>query len=526
MRKVQLIFLALLSINALFAQNIYYVSTNGSNTNIGSENSPWATIDFAVDQVKSQDTIILRSGTYDGDITIETSHITIKSFDGEFAHISSPSDDDNIAQTIWFNALGGRLINVEVSGGYFYAVKFEQGDGYVKSCKIHSSGRDCIKIVPEANNIEIEDCEIYNSGQRDNSNAEGIDNVNGDGMVVRRCYIHDIATNGAYAKGGARNTIFESNLVMNCGGAGITLGFFTSLEFFDPGENPNYHGNIDGIVRNNIIVNTDGPGIGMFAALRPKVFNNTLVGVANSQRGGIHFEPVENNEELRKVIDPQIINNIIIMDEESSRTVIEDRNDAISGSVTFSNNIYHDEDGIPQFRYNSTILSFSDWVNSVSGGDEGSMTSAPLLDGNYHLTENSPARNNGSTEVGDIIDYDGSVRISHFDIGADEFDSQCGITPTPPSTGTIGTGALCAEDVVSIPLSTSDAFPDFVPYPNPTSHYIEVSDAFHTKLYDLNGKEVAFSIINSKRIGITTLKPGSYILTDTKNNFQFHIIKQ
>lgn len=36
-------------------------------------------------------------------------------------------------------------------------------------------------------------------------------------MHVHDCYIHNIATNGVYPKGGARNAIIERNLIMNCG---------------------------------------------------------------------------------------------------------------------------------------------------------------------------------------------------------------------------------------------------------------------------------------------------------------------
>jgi len=57
----------------------------------------------------------------------------------------------------------------------------------IDSCKIHDSERDCIKITPNCDTILVCHCEIYNFGMRDNSNAEGIDNVNGDYMLIQNC---------------------------------------------------------------------------------------------------------------------------------------------------------------------------------------------------------------------------------------------------------------------------------------------------------------------------------------------------
>ena len=47
--------------------------------------------------------------------------------------------------------------------------------------------------------VVIRNNELFNSGVRDSSNAEGIDNVNGDRMVVQDNHIHDIR--GRHAMG-------------------------------------------------------------------------------------------------------------------------------------------------------------------------------------------------------------------------------------------------------------------------------------------------------------------------------------
>ena len=56
-------------------------------------------------------------------------------------------------------------------------------------------------------------------------------------------------------KGGSIGSIIERCLVMNCQ-TGICVGQDTSPQFFDITVNPEYYENIDGIVRNCIVINT------------------------------------------------------------------------------------------------------------------------------------------------------------------------------------------------------------------------------------------------------------------------------
>lgn len=519
-----LITLCLIS-HFLSAQSVWYVATTGDDNDPGSFGQPWQTLHHAVTQVGQGDVIILRGGTYAGDVTVATDNIRIESFAGEWAVISSPTTDPNEQQALWFNASGGEVRNLELEGGYFYALKFEEGDGLVSGCKLHGSGRDCIKIVPDADDITIEDCEIYESGQRDPSNADGIDNVNADRMVVRRCYIHDIATNGGYAKGGPIDCVFENNLVVNCGGGGFYLGFFTDLQFFDPVSNPNYHGNIDGTIRNNYIINTEGPGIGLFAALRPRVYHNTLLQVAESSRGGIHFEPVNNDNQLRYVVDPVVVNNIVTLSPTSSRTLIEDRNGGMTGNITLDYNRYYDEDGTDEFRYGGGVVNFATWQGSVPGGDPNSTLGDALLDPNSHLTAASPCRDAAASGY-TAIDYDGATRDQTPDIGADEYDPNCA-NLIPPMAPQIGTGSDCDSGLVAIDVP---ADPRLSIYPNPAWNYIRiegrgfaVTEPVHVQVSDLQGRVVyrgKWHVQPAIELSVHDMSPGPYFVWMWQSDWQ------
>ena len=81
----------------------------------------------------------------------------------------------------------------EISGGYYYGIML-QTDWYragdpatgasnvvMEDLLVRDSGHDGIKITPKSNGAIIRRVEIRNTGRRDDSNADGIDNVNADG---------------------------------------------------------------------------------------------------------------------------------------------------------------------------------------------------------------------------------------------------------------------------------------------------------------------------------------------------------
>ncbi len=66
-KSVLLFFLSSFS----YGQIIYYVSTTGDNNNLGTQASPWRTIQFAIDQSVLGETILVESGVYQEIITFD-----------------------------------------------------------------------------------------------------------------------------------------------------------------------------------------------------------------------------------------------------------------------------------------------------------------------------------------------------------------------------------------------------------------------------------------------------------------------
>jgi hypothetical protein len=527
MQKPKLIIILLTAANLAYSQQTFYVSVNGNDANNGLQQSPFRTIAKALTASSAGGEIIVRAGTYNEALRVEKQNITIKAFTGEKPIISTTTNTGSPDQTIWFLAKGGKLQGLEITGGFYYAVKFETGDALITGCKIHDTGRDCVKIVPGANNIRIESCEIYNSGIRDNSNAEGIDNVNGDDFVLLETYIHHTATTGVYVKGGGRRCLIERNLITNTGNAGIMLGFFTDAEFYnddnDPDTNPEYYGNIDGIVRNNIIIDAQGPGIGLFASFNSKVYNNTLIRVALAQRGGIHFEPLnDDNAGLpTPVTNAFVVNNIAVST--STRPLVEirkfDNTNGTAGTTTINNNLYYHTAGSPVFNFNGTGgQAFAQWKTNT-GFDAASILTNPQLDNHYHLTATSAAVNAGQTVSANTNDYDHGVRVAPFDIGADEFGTNCVNTTVPPPAGIIGTGQSCTiTSLNEFPLNNITGI-----YPVPAQNRLwlkDASDINRITITDITGRRILEKQLTGNMIDMHFLKDGVYFLNITYKNGQ------
>ncbi|MGL5002836.1 MAG: right-handed parallel beta-helix repeat-containing protein, partial [Casimicrobium sp.] len=357
-----------------------------------------------------------------------------------------PANVDTVTIQVDPGASGSCIANLEITGGYYYGI-FMQTDWFqggpntdigasnivIEDVKVHGTGRDAIKITPKSNNVTIRRAEIYNSGARDNSNAEGIDNVNGDGMIVEDSYIHDTATTGVYFKGGARNVIVQRNRIENTGGAGILVGFDTSPEFFDLAVNPQYYEAIGGIVRNNVVRNTQLAGIGLYASNNSVVANNTIVNAAQSAHAAIYFgvtlQDFDPNAGRPANNNPLIRNNLVI---QSGRPCMSIRYanelgglSGLNGSTNSNYNAFHNTSGACSFSdgrplpnsFNGNLVG---WRTRTSG-DANTIETTLSVSATGRLSTGSAAIDAGQTIAQVTDDIDRQTRSAPYDIGADEF---------------------------------------------------------------------------------------------------------
>ncbi|MCL2129656.1 MAG: right-handed parallel beta-helix repeat-containing protein [Treponema sp.] len=415
-----------------------YVSPDGNDTIAdGSRDKPYKSINTALANANPGAAIVLRSGTYKErrDVRVRISNITIKSAKGEWAVIDLTEFDpgneehsgvefyaeDDITRGIVKDC---KLQSVEVKGG-FYAVNFEtkwdweQPDRsgasniIIEDCILHDSRNDVIKIKPGCDDITIRYNEIYNSGREHahqsnftsgERNAEGIDNVNGDRMHVHNNYIHDICSNAIYAKGGAIDALIENNRVERTYGAGILAGFDTSPDYFDTKVNPKYYENIQGIIRNNLIIDTGWEGIGLYASKDAQVYNNTVVNAVTYGTGNYHSpiyfgvatQDEENPEGCPPNINPEIHHNIVSQSSAYKNRIIDIRYTkdpytifGLDGNPKMHDNCYYIDGRKATFTDNRPPkvenMGLAAWKTHIEG-DNGTIEVNPSLNADFFAT--------------------------------------------------------------------------------------------------------------------------------------------
>ncbi len=316
----------------------WYVAVGAPAGAAGTEAEP-TSLFSALSRCAADDTIIVRAGAYSlsAQVFLEREGLTLRNYPGERPTLSLPTGNASLSCVIWMYQPRCKVIGLEIAGGYYYGVKVEYPDCLIRDCIIRDTGRDAVKIVQTAPRLAIEGCEIHHTGVRDPSNAEGIDNVAADDVIVRDTYIHHTATNGLYMKGGAARCIVERNLVTDTGGHGIMLGQST-----DAGLMTSIYECRDSIARNNVVLRTAGSGLAFEAASNCRFYNNTCYDVARTFGGGVS---VHANEHLTSSKNVYVNNNIIVVKSARPMFFVHALGLASTGDMTADRNLYYNTSG-------------------------------------------------------------------------------------------------------------------------------------------------------------------------------------
>ncbi|HNR91310.1 MAG TPA: right-handed parallel beta-helix repeat-containing protein [Dokdonella sp.] len=441
----------------------WFVATTGNNTTgTGSAAQPFRTLNHVLSPangiVQAGDIVTVRgpagANTYaECEVRLRV-RLTLRSPPGERAHIACGLGvPDSVAVQIDPNASGSVLTHLEISGGFYYGVFLQtywyQGGGenergasdvLLDDLLIHHTGRDAIKITPHSDRVTIRNSEIHHSGAiyppgtpLDDMNAEGIDNVNGSGMVVEDNWIHHTATTCVYFKGGATDVIVQRNRLEDCGVAGVLVGFDTSPEFFDLQANPGYYEAIRGIVRNNVVRRAGYAGIGLYASRDSIVANNTIIDTATLGHAalyfGVTFQDWEPQAARPPNLNPRLANNLVIQGSGNSLRIRWSSElgglSGLTGASGSDYNGYYRSGGNCVFADNrpgSPLAgggTLAQW-RSHANADLNSLVAPFSVDAGGHLPAGSPAIDAGSADPAVNDDIDREARVAPYDIGADE----------------------------------------------------------------------------------------------------------
>jgi hypothetical protein len=372
----------------------WYVSVSGPAGSAGTLSDP-TELFSALGRAAAGDSVILRGGLYSlsKQVFLEQPNLTLRNYPGERPVLSMPVDNPSLLSVVWPYANGCSVIGLEIVGGAWYCVKMDYPDCILKDCVIHGSGHDAVKIARPADRCIVDNCEIYDTGKTYPSNAEGIDNVGCDEVVVRDCYIHDIATNGLYMKGGASRCIIERNYVVNCAGHGIMLGQSTDLDLI---KDPPYECR-DSVARNNAVRATQYSGLAFEAAYNCRFYNNTLYDVAVLGSGGITVRVNEHGTPSKNVF---VRNNIVVVLSDRPMFFVQPLGLQALADMSCDNNLYYNPRSHYTFWWEPGGLylsSLQQWQSNTPY-DAHSFCADPMLDlfGRLRPMAGSPVRGRGA----------------------------------------------------------------------------------------------------------------------------------
>ncbi len=393
----------------------YFVGPTGNNSAAGTLLQPFKTIAKALSVVAPGDIIEVRAGTYNENLIIGnagtvTKRLTLRGYNGERPVIrgSGPGptiyfynnacDESTIGDGTgntdclsMYWVIDGIEVRGSASGGSDgNAIKIDTAKVRLQNNHLCCTVADVVKLVRTANDVEIFNNEIWQDAAitQPSDNAQGIDIVGADRTHIDGNWVHDVPDIGMYAKGNARQTLIENNVLVNIGvganGHGIMLGQNTDANLLLDGPYESY----DGIVRNNVVINASWACVATSSSSNVRISNNSCFNTGTTTHGSIFLS---NESEIgTKSVTIEVVNNIIFGS--ASHPLIKITADALADATTLTidHNLYFVAGGAPSFQPNAeqSAVSFTSWLSQYHLLT-GKVDSSRVLDPRFATTTGS-----------------------------------------------------------------------------------------------------------------------------------------
>jgi len=480
MKKIILIFLFFLIGLSVNAVNTYYVATaanGGSDSNPGSNASPWLTFQKAANSAVAGDIVIFKDGTYY--YTISTM-VTLSTSGNAGAYITYKAQNkggailDGSSNTATYGIVLSSASYINIEG---FTLQYFSHDAIVT---VGGNSNSYVNI----RDVHIQFCGRICTDAGANDYSIGIGGTyfhNMNHVVVERCMFNDIG---------------RLSPAEGCSTATGTLDFDHGL----------YIGNCDDwVIKNNIFYNCyRGFGIQLYDSgsgtdSNISIINNTFV-------DGNPFHPAGHIILWTNLSNILIANNI--MDGQIYYGMQLYQAEYTTSNVVITNNI--------EYGGNNQLI-FYTTLNGVTLSNNHEATN-PLFVGrsshNYHLTSSSPARDAGYA-TGITTDYDQYARSGTIDIGAFEYVSGVTTYYSAAASGSATRNNCTAGQTGSSVLYT-------VPYGTYTSTTSQVA-ADNLAIADVTANKQAYANANGTCTTVVihgNLTVGSRLLMDSHGRIQ------
>ena len=434
------------TINIAENGNNYYVSKNGSDSNDGSLNYPWKTIQKAANTAEAGDIVNIMGGTYQEQVETVNSgtagnFISFKNYNSDI-----PIIDGSFMTSTWDGLVavrgqsflrfsGLKIANASAYGLYF---PLETNNIIIDNCEIYSCSLSGIYMYP-ANPTYVTNVLIENNVLYDNHNwwnwpeGEGpnetvtISNV--DNFIFRYNYLYNNHKLPFDAKNNSRNGEIYGNIIDSYATEPYIYcaGFYIDA-YDDHAMDINVYNNIVYGPHTGYTIGTEQGG----TLHRIKMFNNIYYGTGHAFQINDHWQYSGGTPGVNHVkAECCIINNTIC--NASAGIFITDLQDSfyyndfiIRNNILSTNGsgIYCPAKAVNLDTQELDHNCFHETHSSTYYGTDNVIGNPLFVDAannNFHLQSNSPCINAGSSSDAPLYDFDGNSRVMPPDIGAYEY---------------------------------------------------------------------------------------------------------
>ncbi len=165
-------------------ERTFFIAPSGDNTNPGTEDRPWATLDFATNQAQPGDVFVLRGGVYFHSATIKISRsgtadkpITIVAFPGETPVLDfSAQAEESSNNGLRLNGWHWRVIGITVRYAGHNGIRMDGSCNVLEQVTAYGNRDTGIHMAGNASNNLIKNCDSFrnfNTIGRVGNNADG-----------------------------------------------------------------------------------------------------------------------------------------------------------------------------------------------------------------------------------------------------------------------------------------------------------------------------------------------------------------
>ena len=434
---------------------IYYVSASGNDSNPGTLNQPWHTIQHAADTVAAGDTVQVRNGVYDEQVIISSSgdaaggYIVFSAYPGETPIIDgtgiTTGNNGFVLDGSYIKISGFEIRNWQDTG----ICSWNAGYLEISDCKIHNVGGG-IGLFAGTHDFTVTRVEMYKvlNGGFDASPADGPACYNG---VISDCVTHDAQDPEQNTDGfGLGHSLEGHNFVFNrCEAYNVWDGFDISAHDVQI-NSCSSHGNT------NTGYKLWDDNITLTNCLGYNNEANNLQLTWNEKPGTVTLQNCDFLNNLSTdniwIQNParhlHMYNCIMAGGENVGLDFEQWGSDAYRGDYNIFNCNNPDRtivvrDHEPEFS--TDMIAAGDWsqfssqdAHSIAKSNSASQLFTNLANGDLTLKQGSAAIDAGTTTNAPSVDYAGSSRPqgAGYDIGAYEYGSSASPSAPGPSTST------------------------------------------------------------------------------------------